>query len=135
MIHFTRCLPTYALINISVTLLGKPTQSDADLDLAVRAQLQRWFGRNARKWPLLRTYRLFDALPETTDLTAEVQTTRVDAGLFACGDYRATASINGAMQSGRRAAEEVLAELGYAAPPPDPVAAKPAASDDDEEVE
>ncbi|MBY0457892.1 MAG: FAD-dependent oxidoreductase, partial [Gemmataceae bacterium] len=33
-------------------------------------------------------------------------------GLFVCGDHRDSASIDGAMTSGRRAAEEVAQELG-----------------------
>jgi predicted NAD/FAD-dependent oxidoreductase len=32
-------------------------------------------------------------------------------GVYACGDYLETPSINGAMRSGRRAAEAVLADL------------------------
>ena len=36
----------------------------------------------------------------------------VDRGLFVCGDHRDTASIQGALISGHRAAEAVLADLG-----------------------
>jgi predicted NAD/FAD-dependent oxidoreductase len=35
---------------------------------------------------------------------------RVRPGLFVCGDHRDNGSINGALVSGRRAAEAVLAE-------------------------
>jgi hypothetical protein len=34
---------------------------------------------------------------------------RLESGLFVCGDHRDTASLHGAMLSGRRAAEAVLA--------------------------
>jgi predicted NAD/FAD-dependent oxidoreductase len=34
---------------------------------------------------------------------------RLASGLFVCGDHRDTASIQGALVSGRRAAEAVLA--------------------------
>jgi predicted NAD/FAD-dependent oxidoreductase len=32
--------------------------------------------------------------------------------LYVCGDHRDNASINGALESGRRAADAVLADLG-----------------------
>jgi predicted NAD/FAD-dependent oxidoreductase len=35
----------------------------------------------------------------------------VNAGLYAAGDYLETPSINGALRSGRRAAEAVVADL------------------------
>jgi predicted NAD/FAD-dependent oxidoreductase len=35
---------------------------------------------------------------------------RLEAGLYACGDHLETPSINGALRSGRRAAEALLAD-------------------------
>jgi predicted NAD/FAD-dependent oxidoreductase len=37
---------------------------------------------------------------------------RVSPGLFVCGDHRDNASIDGALGSGRRAAEAILLDLG-----------------------
>jgi hypothetical protein len=48
--------------------------------------------------------------------TAE-QPVRIGNGLCVCGDHRDKASINGAMVSGRRAAEAVLHDLGCAIEP------------------
>jgi predicted NAD/FAD-dependent oxidoreductase len=40
---------------------------------------------------------------------------RARRGVYVCGDHRDNASINGAMVSGRRAAETVAADLARAA--------------------
>ncbi|MGM0670097.1 MAG: FAD-dependent oxidoreductase [Gemmatimonadota bacterium] len=40
---------------------------------------------------------------------------RLGPGRFVCGDHRETASLQGAIHSGRRAAREVLAEQGTGA--------------------
>jgi predicted NAD/FAD-dependent oxidoreductase len=36
---------------------------------------------------------------------------QLESGLFVCGDYRESASIHGAMVSGRRAAEAIVEGL------------------------
>jgi predicted NAD/FAD-dependent oxidoreductase len=53
------------------------------------------------------------ALPVPAQLNPrfEGRPPRLAPGLFVAGDHYATASINGAMVSGRRAAEAVLAEF------------------------
>lgn len=43
-----------------------------------------------------------------------VRDVRVRQGLYVCGGHRDNASINGAMESGRRAADAVLADRGHA---------------------
>jgi predicted NAD/FAD-dependent oxidoreductase len=42
---------------------------------------------------------------------------RLLPGLYACGDHREHPSLNGALASGRKAAEAVLADLSDDAPP------------------
>jgi len=37
---------------------------------------------------------------------------RLIHGLYVCGDHRGTAGIDGALESGRRAARSVMADLG-----------------------
>jgi predicted NAD/FAD-dependent oxidoreductase len=39
-----------------------------------------------------------------------VESVRLAEGLYACGDHREHPSLNGALASGRRAAEAVLAD-------------------------
>jgi hypothetical protein len=76
----------------------------------VRAQLGRWFGGGVRRWRHLRTYHIPFAQPDQAPpaLTPWRRDVRVRPGLYVCGDHVDNASINGAMESGRRAADAVL---------------------------
>jgi predicted NAD/FAD-dependent oxidoreductase len=58
----------------------------------------------------LLTYRIPHALPAQAPpaLSPVEKPARRSPGLYVCGDYLDTASIQGAMASGRRAAEAVL---------------------------
>lgn len=98
---------------VSVSVLGNPTQTDEALETAVRSQLREWFGVQVQRWQLLRTYRIAHALPSQIPPALEQvhRPTRQEEGLYLCGDHRDTGSINGAMFSGRAAAEAVLAGL------------------------
>jgi phytoene dehydrogenase-like protein len=102
--------PTYAPDGqalVSVTVLGLP---DGDVEASVRKQLLDWFGPDVIAWRHLRTYRIPYALPSQSPPAlspVEKSSTRGDH-LFVCGDYLDTASIQGAMVSGRRAAECVM---------------------------
>jgi len=94
---------------VSATVLGIPPLSDAAIDGAVRDQLRGWFGAQVEGWRLLRVLRIPFALPAQPPAavaTAE-RAVRLRGGLFVCGDHRDTASIQGAMVSGRRAAAAV----------------------------
>ncbi len=95
---------------ISATVLGLP--QGEELEHEARAQLVRWFGAQAGDWRLLRTYRLPEAQPEEAQLrlAGEPPALRLVPGLLRAGDYCEDVSINGALLSGRRAAEAVLAE-------------------------
>lgn len=99
---------------VSVTVLGKLTSSDQELEPAVKRQLLRWYGGSVRDWRLLAVYRIPHAQPDQTPpgIPVEQQSVRVSPGLYACGDYRDYASIDGALVSGRRAAEAVLEDCG-----------------------
>ena len=102
--------PTYAPAGralVSVSILGA---GETNLD-AVRAQLRQWFGRPVEAWRHLRTYRITHALPSYPVGGALTRPSRLTPGLYACGDHREHPSLNGAMASGRRAAEAVLADL------------------------
>jgi phytoene dehydrogenase-like protein len=95
---------------VSATVLGSPSPDDATLEAAVRAHLARWFGAAVRRWRHLRTYRIPFAQPEQAPpaLTPWRRDVRARPGLYVCGDHRDNASIDGALTSGRRAAEAVL---------------------------
>jgi phytoene dehydrogenase-like protein len=109
--------PSYApagatLVSASVVGGAASDAGDAALEGAVRRQMAGWFGAEARGWRHLRTYHIRHAQPEQRPGVLEPieRPVRLEDGLFVCGDHRDTASIHGAMVSGRRAAEAVLSE-------------------------
>jgi phytoene dehydrogenase-like protein len=95
---------------VSASVLEEPENPDT-LEPAVRAQLSEWFGGQVARWRLLRTYRIPHAQPDQTPPALEPAERPVELadGLFVCGDHRDTASLHGALVSGRRAAEAVRA--------------------------
>lgn len=100
-----------ALVSASV-LAPIPRDDDAP-EVAARRQLSNWFGSDVSSWRLLRIECIPDALPSQPPGPFEplVRRARLRDRLFSCGDYRGLASLQGAMNSGRRAAEEVAGAL------------------------
>jgi phytoene dehydrogenase-like protein len=96
---------------VSASVIGWPTSDDKILVNMVRSQLRRWYGLVALEWRLLRAYRILHAHPVTYPMEWQQQP-HVSEGLYVCGDHRATPSIQGAMESGRLAAEALLQDLG-----------------------
>jgi phytoene dehydrogenase-like protein len=98
---------------VSVTVLHAPLSEDI-LIRNVREQLLRWFGEQTNGWEFLRTYHIENALLDQSPGQGGVAMSpvRVRPGLYVCGDHCGTASINGAMLAGRRAAEAVCGEMG-----------------------
>jgi phytoene dehydrogenase-like protein len=98
---------------VSASVLGAHPDVVA-LELGVRAQLRSWFGKAVDGWRLLRADVVHDALPAEPPSALEPaqRPVRTPAGVTVCGDHRDNASIDGALTSGRRAAESVLSHLG-----------------------
>ena len=84
---------------------------DGELHDAVRRQAAGWFGPAAHAWRHLKTVRIDHALPDESPAARRTRMagSQVAPGLFICGDHCTTASINGALVSGRGCAEAVLA--------------------------
>lgn len=99
---------------ISVVVLGLPDVPDEQLEARVRRQLADWHGPEVGAWRHLRTVRVRYALPEQAPpyLSPPEKPVTREPGLYVCGDHRETASLHGAMRSGRRAAEALLADRG-----------------------
>ncbi len=96
---------------ISTTIL-KSIPDPETLKLGIKEQPKGWFGKAVDHWKHLRTYQIQDALPDQSPgaLQASGQPDRLAESIFVCGDYRVNGSINGAMQSGRVTAEQLLAQ-------------------------
>jgi glycine/D-amino acid oxidase-like deaminating enzyme len=94
---------------VSSTFLGT---ADRLPEPAVRQELARLYGVPTGDWVHLHTAeiaRALPALPAGSPLRREVA---LGDGLFVAGDHRDTPSQQGALVSGRRAAQAVLAHLG-----------------------
>lgn len=101
--------PSYAPLGqglVSVTSIG----TEGHAEERVRAQLAAWFGPGARNWRHLQTYTIHHAQPEPGDLrtTELAKPPRIRPGIYAAGDAWGPVSIDGAMHSGRLAAEAIL---------------------------
>ncbi len=103
----------------SVTVVPQPADgvaffSDEELEKAVRLQLESWFGKerfpecDIGAWKLLRIYRIPYAQPAQTPPYARDLDASLGSRIFVCGDHRGTATLNGAVSSGKRAAKATL---------------------------
>lgn len=91
-------------------LIAATTLTDAP-EADVRSRLAVVYGRSSEKWDLVAHQVIRDALPAVAVPQAAGRVSRLADGLHVAGDHWAHASIQGAMVSGRRAAEELQAWL------------------------
>ena len=97
--------PGQALISISV--LGTP--GTAGLEARVISELEAWFGAEVRGWRHLRTEQIERALPEQPpNVGMAGPGFREHRGITICGDFLWSASIEGAIISGKRTADAIL---------------------------
>lgn len=86
-----------------------PGVFEPDAEPAVRAQLRSIWGEQVDGWRHLRTDAIAHGQPAQPPSFSPKQRTSLGDGLHVCGDHRDTASIQGALFSGRRCAETILA--------------------------
>lgn len=96
---------------VAVNAVGDTAASPTGFEEAARRQLGGWFGAEAvASWRHLRSYHIPHALPAHPpgSLSPEDGPIEVD-GVLVAGDHRVHGSIEGALRSGRLAAEMVMA--------------------------
>lgn len=114
----THAAPEYAPPGsalVSASALG--VRESAAHEAAVRDHLGWLYGVPTSRWELIATYPIpyaLPAMPVPLDLQRPVRT---PSGAYVAGDHRDTSSIQGALVSGRRAADAVLEDLGMGASP------------------
>lgn len=92
------------------TLMSVSTLEPTLSDQAMRRQLTSWFGPEVNGWREIARYEIPAALPVADPpLDRLRRPVLVTPGLYVCGDHRDSPSQQGALVSGRRTAEAVLA--------------------------
>ena len=94
--------PHYAPSGHHLVAAALPGVVDGDLEVVARAQLTTMFGPSVATWRHLRTYRIPHGQPDQSPPFSPKKKVALGDGLFVCGDHRDTASIQGALFSGRR---------------------------------
>ncbi len=100
--------PFYAPDGRHLTAVSYPGAPDSETVDAVRSQLRGWFGSVVGDWDLLRVDDIAHAQPRILPGEAVPAPSLLDSGVYVAGDHRQNPSINGALQSGRAAAQAVL---------------------------
>ena len=105
--------PSYAPQGRSLVAAAVPRIDALDSTMTQRAreQLGRWFGLTTSEWEHLRTEVITHGQPCQRPPFEPKRRVVLGDGVFVCGDHRDTASIQGAMFSGERAATAVLCRL------------------------
>ena len=106
----TNAAPSYSTDGralVAATAVGAGPASEAD----ARRHAGLLHGADPSGWQLLREDVITHALPVHPAGQPLAQQVVLGDGLFVCGDHRDTPSIQGALVSGRRVADAVLAEL------------------------
>ncbi|MEZ5238346.1 MAG: NAD(P)/FAD-dependent oxidoreductase [Microthrixaceae bacterium] len=101
--------PAYAPAGAASVVAACPGFTDPQLEPAVREQLRRWWGSQVDRWEHLRTDVIEHAQPDQSPPLHPKQAVSLGDGIHVCGDHRDTGSIQGAMFSGARCAEAVIA--------------------------
>jgi hypothetical protein len=92
---------------ISSTTISHASESE------VRRHLALMWGRSTGDWRFLAKYEIHSALPLFAPGPQEVKKYRINENIYSAGDYLTAPSQNGALLSGRLAAEELLFDEGF----------------------
>jgi Flavin containing amine oxidoreductase len=105
-LHSSYSLPGTFLVSVTVNGIH---EDDLALRKKIRIDLTKWFGFEAMQWELARTYVVKQAVPAKTQATHHgfEAFKKIDDNLFIAGDHITYGSLNGAMRSGRIAANEL----------------------------
>jgi phytoene dehydrogenase-like protein len=104
----TNVTASYAPPGRHLVVAAMPRTIDGDLEGVARRAMTEWWGPQVDGWEHLQTYRIAHGQPDQLPPFHPKRAVRTDSGVFVCGDHRDTASIQGALYSGRRCAEAVL---------------------------
>jgi hypothetical protein len=89
---------------VSTTTIQRASESE------VRRHLAAMWGTSTQHWELLAKYEIPAALPLARVGKRLANNVRIDKNIFVAGDWRESPSQNGALKSGRRAAETLISQ-------------------------
>ena len=89
---------------ISTTTIQRASESE------VRRHLSAMWATSTQNWELLAKYEIPSALPLAQVGKRLANNVRISANIFLAGDWRESPSQNGALKSGRRAAETLISQ-------------------------
>jgi hypothetical protein len=92
---------------VATSVLGVP-DDPAAVERHIRNRLATLYG--TEEWDFIRSYPIRCALPAMPAPHPLVRRVRLGHGRYVCGDHRDTSSTQGALASGRRVAEAVIAD-------------------------
>jgi len=104
--------PTYAPTGSHLIVAALPGHDGATIEGDARSQLRSWWGSQVDAWDHVASYRIAHGQPRQRPPFDPKRRVRLDDGRFVCGDHRDTASIQGAMYSGRRCGLAVAESVG-----------------------
>jgi hypothetical protein len=91
---------------ISSTTISHASESE------VRRHLALLWGTSTGEWRFLAKYEIHSALPLFAPGVTKAESLRVNENVYRAGDYLTSPSQNGALASGRLAAEELMLSQG-----------------------
>jgi protoporphyrinogen oxidase len=106
--------PTYA--PAGKTLVAASTldlTGSAEFEREIRKHLATTLGVSTSNWDFVGRYQIEHALPAMLPPFTMRKPVEISPGVYVAGDHRDTSSIQGAMVSGRRAADAALRFLGH----------------------
>ncbi len=103
--------PSYAPADRHLIVAAAPGHTAPSLAEDARRQLRGWWGGQVDEWEHVATYRIPHGQPTQRPPFPPKRPVLLDDGRFVCGDHRDTASIQGALFSGRRCAAAVARRL------------------------
>ncbi|HNA98736.1 MAG TPA: FAD-dependent oxidoreductase [Marmoricola sp.] len=93
--------------------VSRPGASGADAtDSMLRSQLSMMFQTSTRGWQLLRVSEVEDAAMVVTPPLVTKRDVDLGDGIYVAGDHRDLPGFEGAIRSGHRAADAIIAQLG-----------------------
>jgi len=103
--------PGKSLASVTVVDYSSNLTDDAIMS-AITSELNTWWDFETEKWEFLKMYRIPYAQPaQSIPYAIKGKSQTVSEGIQCCGDHRGGATLNGAIASGRQAAQKVLDSL------------------------